>query len=647
MIATYEGKIDRKSIARNIIFAVICLSLLLLTAAMGFAAVKEKRVALVIGNSAYENVSVLANPKNDAADMSVALTDIGFDVTKIEDASFADMRQALRKFSKQARNARIALVYFAGHGMEVDRQNYLIPTDAVLASDQDIEYEAISIDLLNRSVSGASGLSMILLDACRNNPFANKMKSEKSTRSIGRGLAPVEPNIGSLISYAAREGTTADDGDGRNSPYTKALLNHIKEPGVDVRRIFDKVRDSVMEETGGVQQPFVYSSLPGRDVLLIPPSETKPSPANTNASAAINNSALELEYWNSVKDSGSVELLNSYIAQYPKGSFAAIAKFRIKNIESTTETASAVAPITKNQETISAQSSDSFSQAEIRIVQTELRKKGYGVETVDGILGSQTKDAILAYQSDWQITKTGVISRELIDRLQRNHPDTKARLVKAANSNCELYDSSPEARMTLEVTGECKDGEVVGRGEIIWTYMRQGKFVTSEYKGNFVDGKISGYGTRKFISGNEYRGEMINGIRNGRGKFTYANGDVYEGHYESGKRHGRGIYYFASGSVYEGTYKNGLKHGDGVYRRSNGSVYEGPYKDDLRHGFGRYTFSSGNYYEGEFENDTPNGQGKYAKTDGKVRTGLWNNGCYKNGSDWAVVLTTAQECGFK
>ncbi|MBO6919971.1 MAG: caspase family protein [Rhizobiaceae bacterium] len=647
MTGTFEKLIDRKSMLRNLNLLILSLCLILLIIGGSLAATKDKRVALVIGNSAYENVSKLANPKNDAADMSVALTDIGFDVTKIEDASFADMRQALRKFSKKARNARIALVYFAGHGIEVDRQNYLIPTDAVLASDQDIEYEAISIDLLNRSVSGASGLSMILLDACRNNPFANKMKTEKSTRSIGRGLAPVEPNIGSLISYAAREGTTADDGEGRNSPYTKALLNHIKEPGVDVRRIFDKVRDSVMEETGGVQQPFVYSSLPGRDVLLTPKLDAAPSTANTSAPSAINNAALELEYWNSVKDSGSIELLNSYIAQYPTGSFAAIAKFRIKNLEAKTETASAVAPITKDQNTLNPQSPEAFSQTEIRIVQTQLRKKGYGIETVDGIAGSQTRDAIIEYQSDWQIAETGQISRELIDRLQRKHPDTKARMVKAANSDCELYDTSPEARMTLEVTGTCKDGDVVGRGEIIWTYMRQGKFVTSEYKGNFVNGKISGFGTRKFISGNIYRGEMINGIRNGRGKLTYANGDVYEGHYEDGERHGRGIYSFASGSVYEGTYKNGLKDGYGVYRRSSGSVYEGPYKDGVRHGIGRYTFSSGNYYEGEFKNDIPNGQGKYVKTDGKIRTGLWNNGCYKDGSDWAVVLTTAKKCGFK
>lgn len=647
MTAAFDEQMIGKSIANVLGTSLIWIVLFIFFVHLNNAYASEKRVALVIGNSAYENVSKLANPKNDAADMSIALSDIGFDVTKVEDADFAAMRKALRQFSKKARSARIALVYFAGHGMEVDRQNYLIPTDAVLANDQDIEYEAISIDLLNRSVSGASGLSMILLDACRNNPFANKMKTDKSSRSIGRGLAPVEPNIGSLISYAAREGTTADDGSGRNSPYTKALLNHIKEPGVDVRRIFDKVRDSVMEETGGVQQPFVYSSLPGRDVLLTAPTNALPETSRDSSALTTNHAALELEYWNSVKDTGSVELLNSYLTQYPSGSFAAIAKFRIKNMESNTVIASAVSPITKDPKMLNPQSNATFSQAEIRIIQTALRKKGYNIDTLDGIIGPATTGAILQYQSDWQITETGAISNELLDRLQRNHPDTKGQLVKANNSDCELYDTSPEAQMSLDVTGTCKDGKVVGRGEIIWTYMRQGKFVTSEYKGNFVDGQISGYGHRKFISGNIYQGEMINGIRNGRGKFSYANGDVYEGHYENGDRHGRGIYYYSSGSVFEGIYKNGVRDGYGVYRRTSGSVYEGPYKDNVRAGIGRYTFKSGNFYEGEFQNDKPNGQGKYVKADGTTRTGRWNNGCYKDGSDWVVVLNTAKKCGFK
>lgn len=168
-----------------------------------------------------------------------------------------------------------------------------------------------------------------------------------------------------------------------------------------------------------------------------------------------------------------------------------------------------------------------FSQTDIRIVQGALRKKRYDIDIIDGAVGAKTKAAIMQYQSDWQIAETGAMSDELINRLQKTHPDTKAQLVKAINSDCELYDSSPEARTTLEVVGTCKDGEVVGRGEIIWIYMRQGKFVMSEYKGNSVNGELSGFGQRKFISGNMYSGELIDGIRYGRGKFSYANGDIY------------------------------------------------------------------------------------------------------------------------
>lgn len=634
-------------------FVLLLSALLVTTLLINNVQAADKRVALIIGNSDYENVSILTNPKNDAQDMATALDAIGFDVTKIENATFSAMRNALRKFSKKARGADVAMVYFAGHGMEVDRQNYLIPTDAVLASDQDIEYEAIPIDLLNRSVSGAKGLSMILLDACRNNPFANKMKSEKSSRSIGRGLAPVEPNLGSLVSYAAREGTTADDGGGRNSPYTKALLMHIQEPGVDIRRVFDKVRDSVIDATGGVQQPFVYSSLPGRDVFLNGPAETSTN-GNQNKSNAIPPTleirmTVEIEYWNSVKDSGSVELLQSYIDQYPSGSFAVIAKHKVKQLNKQDEqqVAAIAAPLPKKADLYKPKTLSGVSEVEIRTVQSILDDKGYDVGSVDGQMGQKTTQAIKNYQSDWQIPQTGNITGELLDRLQRNHPSTKPQLVQAQNSDCAIFDTTPEARTALIVTGSCSDGKIVGRGELNWTYMRHGKFVTSDYSGNFVNGKLSGYGRRKFRSGSIYEGEFINGSRDGRGKYTYASGDVYEGQYRNGNRHGQGVYTYQSGSVFEGEYVNGKRDGQGTYNYASGSIYIGQYKDGEKHGLGIYTFKSGNFYDGEFRNGKPNGKGTYTKIGGKTRIGQWNNGCYKNGNDWAVVLSTSAKCGFK
>ena len=308
------------------------------------ALAKGKRVALVFGNSAYEHTTQLANPKNDAEDFASALTTIGFEVTKIDDADFSTMRRALRDFGRKSQGSDIAMVYFAGHGMEVDKNNYLIPVDAQLVSDQDVEYEAISIELLNRAVAGAKNLRMILLDACRNNPFVSKMSRSISTRAIGRGLAPVEPQHGTLVSYAAREGTTAADGEGRNSPYTKALVSHIQEPGLDIRFLFAKVRDSVLDATSGAQEPFMYGSLPGKEIYLVPGEKPKPkvetgTTPDTKSPVVIfdptksNTVAVELEYWDTVKDSGDIEYIQSYLDQYPNGKFVPLARLKIKRLE--------------------------------------------------------------------------------------------------------------------------------------------------------------------------------------------------------------------------------------------------------------------------------------------------------------------------
>jgi hypothetical protein len=336
------------AISRTFLSACLFITLAFVISSTQFSRADEKRrVALVIGNSVYENTTQLKNPKNDAQDMLIALEAIGFDVTKIDNANFSTMRKALRDFGRHAQGADIAMVYFAGHGMEVEKNNYLIPVDAQLVSDQDVEYEAISIELLSRAVSGAKGLRMILLDACRNNPFVNKMSRSISTRAIGRGLAPVEPRNGTLVSYAAREGTTASDGDGRNSPYTKALISHLKEPGLDIRFMFAKVRDSVLAATAGEQEPFMYGSLPGKELYLVPKKETEvvennagggtPAPLPTQPlivdQANTSNGAFEREYWNSIKDTKAIAYFQSYLDQYPSGKFVPLARIKIGILE--------------------------------------------------------------------------------------------------------------------------------------------------------------------------------------------------------------------------------------------------------------------------------------------------------------------------
>ena len=209
-------------------FAAI-VGLLLTIASVTSAAMADKRVAMVIGNSDYRSVANLPNPVNDAADVTTVLKRLGFAVTTAFDMTSQEMRDALRDFGHDANGADMALVYFAGHGLEISKQNYLIPVDAKLRTDLDVYYEAVPLDLVMAAVSGSKGLRLVLLDACRNNPFAATMKSTSPSRSIGRGLSRIEPGRGTLVSYAAKEGTTADDGQGRNSPYTKALLAHLEQ----------------------------------------------------------------------------------------------------------------------------------------------------------------------------------------------------------------------------------------------------------------------------------------------------------------------------------------------------------------------------------------------------------------------------------
>src|ERR1700694_2310439 len=226
------------------------------------------RVALVIGNGAYQRVPALPNPPRDAADIAHALERLDFKVTQLSNATAADMRKALVEFGHAAEGSLMAVVFYAGHGMEAGGKNWLVPTDAELRSDTDIESEAVSLRSVNLQVGKARQLGLIILDACRNTPFAAKIKRSLSTRAVARGLAPTEPTDNVLVAYAARDGTTASDGDGRNSPFTTALLRNIETPGLEISFLFRNVRDEVMSATKREQQPFVYGSLSKEAIYL-------------------------------------------------------------------------------------------------------------------------------------------------------------------------------------------------------------------------------------------------------------------------------------------------------------------------------------------------------------------------------------------
>jgi tetratricopeptide (TPR) repeat protein len=232
----------------------------------------EKRIALVIGNSTYRNAPALPNARRDADAIASALRGVGFQtVTLQNDLSKDKLGDALRAFARQAEQADWALIYYAGHGIEMSGTNYLIPVDARLETDRDVQFEALPLDQVMSSVEGAHKLRIILLDACRENPFARQMRRTVASRTIGRGLARIEPDGGTLVAYAAKHGEVALDGEGENSPFVTAFVRHIATPGVEINKLFRLVRDDVLAATGRRQEPFVYGSLPGEDFYFNPP----------------------------------------------------------------------------------------------------------------------------------------------------------------------------------------------------------------------------------------------------------------------------------------------------------------------------------------------------------------------------------------
>jgi hypothetical protein len=306
-----------------LVFLAVPAAILVLSATP--VAAQPKNVALIIANSRYEQATALTNPPADANLIKNALTAVGFsNVAVVQDATRAQMEGALRNFSLLADQADVALIYYAGHGMELNNTNYLIPVDARLARDRDAEMEAVKLDTLMQMVENTRRLRIVILDACRNNPFDAKMvRSLGGTRAVSRGLAAVEPVGESLVVYAAKAGKTAADGTSGNSPFARALARRLIEPGLEISFVFRKVRDDVLQETSGEQEPFQYGSLSGQEFYFVPPK-----PGSAPAARVVD---METEAWDLCKTGATRGPCDSYISRYAGGRFEELARARLSD----------------------------------------------------------------------------------------------------------------------------------------------------------------------------------------------------------------------------------------------------------------------------------------------------------------------------
>jgi uncharacterized caspase-like protein len=232
--------------------------------ALASEAQAEKRVALVIGNSAYQHTAPLKNPRNDAEDMTITLKRLGFEVVAGYDLDERGMAQKVRDFARSVDQADVALFFYAGHGLQAKNQNYLVPVNAALKVESDLDFETLPLDLVMKQMQRAARLSLVFLDACRDNPLSRSLKVSSRSTAVGSGLARIEEAAGMMIAFSTQPGNVALDGTGRNSPFTKALLTHIETAGATIGDVMIDVRKQVIAETGERQVPWENSSLTGK-----------------------------------------------------------------------------------------------------------------------------------------------------------------------------------------------------------------------------------------------------------------------------------------------------------------------------------------------------------------------------------------------
>ncbi|RUV19248.1 caspase family protein [Mesorhizobium sp. M7A.F.Ca.MR.245.00.0.0] len=410
-----------------------------------------KRVALVIGNSKYIHAVALPNPANDAHLIASTLRNAGFEVIEGMDQDNAGMHSLISRFTEQSYDADLAVIFYAGHGMQVDGKNFVIPVDAELTSPAYLKTRTIQVDDFLAALPPDPAVGVIILDACRDNPLARTLAASlPKSRSLGSGLAPIEARSdgvgtgGILIAYATDPGAIAFDGNGVNSPYSTALARHLTEPGIEIQSALTRVRGEVTETTQGRQRPWHNASL-GREVFIGKPvvvAAPEAQPANAGAATAPTlvvgdppSWEVEQRLWDEASKRNSVPFYEAYLEQFPNGRFATVARLNIDELNDPEAQNRQVAALDTDQANASSGSAVRTSVGvpdEVKQTPgTELTENAIGLDRqgridlqlriealgnelgrVDGNIGPQTRQAIGIWQVENGLPQTSYLTRE-------------------------------------------------------------------------------------------------------------------------------------------------------------------------------------------------------------------------------------------
>ena len=630
----------------------------LIVALAAWPASAADRVALLIGNNQYAQTP-LRNAVNDAKDLADALKELGFTVIVRENASRKDMIDAIREFGTALEGANTAFFFYAGHAMQFKDRNYLIPIDIAMGSEEDVTFFAVELQqVFDRIEKARTRFNFLVLDACRDNPFAQSFKVSSA------GLAQVAAPSGTLIAYATSPGSTAADGFGRNGLYTKHILQNIRVPDMPAEIMFKRVREGVEQETLKRQTPWDSSSLKG-DFAFHSTSHrvaSAPSSASSGASADMT-LTLELQFWLSVKESTRADDLQAYLDKYPKGTFAPLAKGRLDTLTRNTKVAAApdtqvmraalpdqraLAQAATMPEPSAAQPAQSAQPAQQ--VPTTLAPR---LAEPPPTARAPEKPVVLAVAPASAPPAAPpkvdpLPGREIAPGIREvTFPD--GAVYRGGWKGTHMHGRGEYIAKAFRYTGEFNDVVKHGQGSYTWD-------TGNRYEGPFEDDRPNGIGKYSFANGDLYNGEVKAGALTGRGIYVTKAGDTLEGTFVDAKLHGVGTYRFATGDRYEGEVAHGKMHGKGryfinggdrieapfvegkaagkgVYYFANGDRYEGDIQGSDLSGHGAYFYASGVKYEGEMKQGRPQGKGTFWFSDGSRFEGIFENGLAKAKGD--------------
>ncbi|MGZ5039561.1 MAG: caspase family protein [Usitatibacter sp.] len=597
----------------------LAIAVMAMAACMASAA--ADRVALLIGNNAYGSAP-LRNAVNDARDLGEALKELGFQVIVRENASRKDMIEGIREFGAAIDGASTALFFYAGHAMQFKERNYLVPIDAAMGSEEDVTFFSVEIgQIFDRMDRARTRFNFIILDACRDNPFASSFKLTSA------GLAQMSSPSGTLIAYATSPGSVAADGFGRNGIYTKHILQNIKVPDLPAEIMFKRVREGVERETRKLQTPWDSSSLKG-DFAFNASGRSGAAAAPAAGPSADVTLQIEREFWISVRDSNRAEDIQAYIEKYPNGNFTALAKNRLDSMlrparVATTEPSPPPKPAVEPSSAPSIRAPATPPAAAAKIEEHAADKPlVVAAAPASAPPGSPPAAALpapaIAPPAAVAKPPEQLPGREIAPGVRElTFPDGS--VYRGAVRGSSLHGKGEYVSKAFRYEGDFNDGLKQGQGTYIWDN-------GDRYDGRFANDRPDGIGKYHFANGDSYEGEVKGGVIAGRGTYLSKNGDVFEGSFAGGKPDGVGVYRFASGDRYEGEMAQGKLQGKGRYYSKSGDRIEAPFVDGKPQGIGTYHFSNGDRYEGEITGGALSGQGVYfygsgLKYEGEVRQG--------------------------